>query len=214
MSEPSNDADTPSRGVNRLGLYIPLAIFITILGTGYVGFDLGVRGELPSALIGKPFPDFSADKLGNPGERVSKQTLLGRPTLVNVWATWCPTCKAEHAELMRIAAQTDVQLVGINYKDDPALALTWLEDYGDPYDWVLLDQDGSLGVELGVYGAPETFLLNAAGEVLYKRVGDVNPRIWRDEIAPRLRALGVRMQVPESEEQTLGRTRAEFGFGR
>ena len=92
---------------------------------------------------------------------------------------------------MRIAQATDIVIVGVNYKDRPTKALQWLAQYGNPYDWVLDDRDGLLGIEMGVYGAPETFLLNAAGEVVYKRVGDINPRIWRDELEPRFRQLGV-----------------------
>ena len=143
--------------------------------------------------------------LNDPDRRVSKADLLGRPTLVNVWATWCPTCKAEHAELMRIAELTDVRLVGVNYKDVAVKAKRWLVDYGDPYEFVIVDQDGGLGVELGVYGAPETFLLNAEGEVVYKRVGEVNQRIWRDELAPRLAQMGVyQMPAQETESLTIG----------
>ncbi|MBT7333818.1 MAG: hypothetical protein HN856_05520, partial [Gammaproteobacteria bacterium] len=102
--------------------------------------------------------------------------------------------KAEHEELNRIAATTDILLVGINYKDVTTKAKRWLADYGDPFDFVIVDADGALGIELGVYGAPETFLLNARGEIVYKRVGDINPRIWRDELAPRLAQLGVSQQ--------------------
>ncbi len=184
--------------MSRASLFIPLGIFMLIAFVGYVGFSLDNRNELPSALLGKPFPDFSAPTLKDPTRNVSKADLLGHPTLVNVWATWCPTCKAEHAELMRIAQVTDVRLVGVNYKDAAYKAKRWLTDYGDPYEFVIFDADGGLGVELGVYGAPETFLLNAQGEVVYKRVGDVNSRIWRDELAPRLAAMGV-YEMPGKE---------------
>ena len=96
---------------------------------------------------------------------------------------------------MQISAATDVVIVGVNYKDRPDKAKQWLAQYGNPYDWVLDDRDGLLGIEMGVYGAPETFLLNAKGEVVYKRVGDINPRIWRDELAPRLGQLGIVMTM-------------------
>jgi cytochrome c biogenesis protein CcmG/thiol:disulfide interchange protein DsbE len=109
--------------------------------------------------------------------------------LVNVWATWCPTCLAEHGELLRIGAETGIRIVGINYKDERGKALQWLARYGNPYALVIEDPDGTLGVELGVYGAPETFLLDAAGTVVYKHVGDINPRVWRDEFVPRLAEL-------------------------
>jgi cytochrome c biogenesis protein CcmG/thiol:disulfide interchange protein DsbE len=99
---------------------------------------------------------------------------------------------------MRIARETDLRMVGIVYKDRPDLARRWLNDYGNPYDLVLQDTDGALGVELGVYGAPETFLLDANGIIVYKRVGDVNPRIWRDELAPRLALLEVALERDEA----------------
>ena len=88
--------------------------------------------------------------------------------------------------LIKITERADVRLIGINYKDDPGKAMAWLGQFGNPYDLVLVDQDGLLGVELGVYGAPETFLLNPAGKIVYKRVGDVNERVWQEELRPRL----------------------------
>ena len=100
---------------------------------------------------------------------------------------------------MRIHAQTDLRIVGVNYKDDPAKAIRWLTDFGDPYEFVLEDADGMLGVELGVYGAPESFLLDADGRIIYKRVGDINPRVWRDEIAPLLDLLEVRSEYHASD---------------
>lgn len=180
--------------MSRASLFVPLGIFISILALGYVGFSLDARNQLPSALLGKPFPEFSATSLLRPDVKVTKAELLGRPVLVNVWATWCPTCKSEHEQLMRIAATTDVLMVGVDYKDTPERAIQWLEQYGNPYDYVLDDRDGSLGIELGVYGAPETFLLNASGEVVYKRVGDINLRIWENELLPRFQALEIAMR--------------------
>ena len=177
--------------MNRASLFIPLSIFCLIVILGYAGFRLEDPHKLPSALLDKPFPEFDASVLGEPGRRVSRADLIGEPVLVNVWATWCPTCKAEHAELMRISEQSDLRIVGVNYKDNAPGAMRWLLDYGDPYEFVLEDADGSLGVELGVYGAPESFLLNRAGTIVYKRVGEINPRIWRDEIVPQLRRLEV-----------------------
>lgn len=177
--------------MSRASLFVPLGVFVLILTLGYVGFDLGARSELPSALVNKPFPQFKARLLGAQEQSITRDDLLGQPTLVNVWATWCPTCLSEHEQLMQIAATTDVQIVGVNYKDRPDKALQWLAQFGNPYHWVLDDRDGLLGIDLGVYGAPETFLLDAQGQVVYKRVGDINPRIWRSELAPRLRELGV-----------------------
>jgi len=172
--------------LSRASLFIPAGVFLLIVGVGYVGFSLNDPHELPSALLGKPFPDFEAPMLHEPERTVERADLLGEPVLVNVWATWCPTCAAEHDELIRIREATGLRIVGVNYKDDRAKALRWLEAYGNPYDLVIQDPDGSLGVELGVYGAPESFLLDAGGTIVYKRVGDINTRIWRDELRPRL----------------------------
>lgn len=177
--------------MSRASLFVPLGIFIGILALGYVGFSLDARNQLPSALLGKPFPEFSAPLLFEQEVQITKADLLGHPALVNVWATWCPTCKSEHEQLMYIASATDVLMVGVDYKDRPEQAIQWLQQYGNPYDYVIDDRDGSLGIELGVYGAPETFLLNAAGEVVYKRVGDINIRIWENELLPRFKALEV-----------------------
>ena len=133
--------------MSRASLYIPLGVFMLILGLGYIGFDLGARNELPSALINKPFPEFNARLLEDPEQTLTRADLLGRPAMVNVWATWCPTCLSEHEELMRIAQGTDIVIVGVNYKDRPTKALQWLAQYGNPYDWVLDDRDGLLGIE-------------------------------------------------------------------
>lgn len=170
--------------MSRASLFVPVGVFLVVIGVGYVGFSLNDPHELPSALLGKPFPEFQAPLLAEPDRTVAREDLLGQPVLVNVWATWCPTCKAEHDELLRIRRNTGLRIVGVNYKDDAAKARRWLQAYGNPYDMVIQDPDGSLGVELGVYGAPESFLLNADGVILYKRVGDINPRIWRDELGP------------------------------
>ncbi len=172
--------------MSKASVFIPLGVFLLILAIFYVGFQLGDKHELPSALIDQPFPEFEAPDLFDTSKQVTREDLLGAPSLVNVWATWCPTCKAEHEMLMQIARTSDVRIVGLNYKDDRGKALGWLTDYGNPYDLVLEDRDGTIGVDLGVYGAPETFLLDARGNVIYKRVGDVNERVWQNEIQPRL----------------------------
>jgi len=112
--------------MSRASFYIPLGVFALIMGLGYIGFDLGARNELPSALINKPFPEFNARLLDDAEQTVTRDDLLGKPAMVNVWATWCPTCLSEHGELMRIAATTDVVIVGVNYKDRPDAAKQWL----------------------------------------------------------------------------------------
>ena len=175
--------------MTRARLFLPVAVFGLLAAVLYLGFTLRDPNLLPSALVGKPFPAFHLPVLAATQQRATRADLLGEVRLVNVWATWCPTCLAEHGELMRIRDETGLSIVGINYKDDPALALEWLARYGDPYDFNIIDAVGDLGVDLGVYGAPETFLVDADGVIRYKRVGDVNAGIWRDELAPRVEAL-------------------------
>jgi len=177
--------------VSRARLFVPLLVFLLIVGFGYAGFKLNDPHVLPSAMLNKPFPEFSAPLLGESDRISGRKDLLGAPVLVNVWATWCPTCKAEHAELMRINGTTALRIVGVNYKDNATAALRWLADYGNPYEFTLQDVDGALGVELGVYGAPESFLLDADGIIVYKHVGDINPRVWHNEILPLLKRLEV-----------------------
>lgn len=179
--------------MSRASLFVPLAAFVVIVALLYAGFSLNDPHQLPSALIGKPFPAFNLPALGTADStvdaRFTEADLRGRTVLVNVWATWCPTCRAEHAELLRIHDETGLPIIGINYKDNPAQARLWLSQLGNPYDFNIVDADGSLGVDLGVYGAPESFLVDASGTIVYKRVGDVNRRIWQEEIKPHVDTL-------------------------
>jgi len=178
--------------MNRAGLFVPLTVFVIIAGFLYAGFSLEDPHRLPSALVGQPFPAFDLPLLANTKERATEQFLAGRTVLVNVWATWCPTCKAEHGELLRIHEETGLPIIGINYKDRPAAARDWLIRYGDPYEFNIIDADGRLGVDLGVYGAPESFIVDRDGTIVYKRVGEVNRRIWFEEVKPVLTQLEAR----------------------
>ena len=168
---------------------IPFFVFVVIVGFSFFGLGLKDRDKLPSALIGKPFPDFESKSLFDPVEVIVRDDLVGRPTLVNVWATWCPTCKAEHAELVKIAETTDLQMIGINYKDDRLKAIDWLAQHGNPFDKILEDPEGDLGIELGVYGAPETFILDRGGSIVYKRVGAITNRVWENQMRSVTRGL-------------------------
>lgn len=174
--------------MSRKSLFIPLGAFLLLATLLYAGFSLRDPHQLPSALIGKPFPKFSLPDLLTE-QPLDQSLLLGQVHLVNVWATWCPTCKAEHGELMRLAKEEGLRIVGINYKDDAQAARRWLQQYGDPYVINVVDADGRLGVDLGVYGAPESFLVDAQGVIRYKIVGDVNRRRWDNELKPALVAL-------------------------
>ncbi|WP_417665646.1 DsbE family thiol:disulfide interchange protein [Pseudidiomarina sp.] len=145
--------------------------------------------ELSSALVGKPVPQFELPDIYDTQKIHTESVLQGRPMLMNVWATWCPTCRAEHEYLNKLAAQ-DVYIVGLNYKDDSrAKAVNWLNTLGDPYQVNLFDERGMVAIDFGVYGAPETFLINAAGEVVYRHVGDVNERVWNNVLGPQYERL-------------------------
>jgi cytochrome c biogenesis protein CcmG, thiol:disulfide interchange protein DsbE len=176
--------------LSRASLFIPLTAFVVIVALLYAGFSLNDPHQLPSALIGKPFPEFDLPALDaqDGTERLTKADVRG-PVLVNVWATWCPTCRAEHAELLRIHEESGLRIIGVNYKDNPVQARLWLSQLGNPYEFNIVDAQGTLGVDLGVYGAPESFLIDEAGTIVYKRVGDVNRRVWQEEIKPHLDAL-------------------------
>ncbi|WP_043310534.1 DsbE family thiol:disulfide interchange protein [Pseudomonas sp. ML96] len=172
--------------MKRLILLVPLALFLGMAAFLYKGLFLDPQ-ELPSALIDKPLPAFSLPDLEQP-QRLLTQTDFKGPALINVWATWCPTCKAEH-QMLNSLAKAGVVIYGVNYKDDAEAARKWLQDYLDPYQLTLVDAKGSLGLDLGVYGAPETFLIDAQGIIRHKYVGAIDERVWRQELAPRYQAL-------------------------
>lgn len=163
--------------MNRILLFIPLMIFVVM--AAFLGGGIGRENKevLPSPLINKPFPQFILQQV-EAEKQLTQSDLQGKPMLVNVWATWCPTCKAEHEFLNTLAAE-GVRIIGINYKDDDDEAKVWLRDYGNPYEFNISDPKGKLGLELGVYGAPETFFVDGDGIIRAKHVGDLNQRVWQ-----------------------------------
>ncbi|AYD44714.1 DsbE family thiol:disulfide interchange protein [Yersinia rochesterensis] len=172
---------------NKL-MFIPLVLFLLLVVAFLVQLTRNANGDDPtmleSALIGKPVPTFKLESLEQPGKTFDQSVLHdGKPMLLNVWATWCPTCRAEHEYLNKLAAQ-GIRVVGLNYKDDRAKAVQWLNSLGNPYALSLYDGDGMLGLDLGVYGAPETFLIDGQGIIRYRHAGDLNDRIWQQEILP------------------------------
>lgn len=168
--------------MKRLKLFIPLVIFAVLALFLLRGLSLD-PSHLPSALIGKPVPEFSLPVVGEQEPSVSNASLQGEPYLLNVWATWCPSCRVEHPYLNKLAEQ-GVRIVGLDYKDEDDAALEWLSHFGNPYESVIADRDGSLGLDLGVYGAPETFLVDKNGIIQYRHVGVVDERVWRSKLAP------------------------------
>ena len=140
---------------------------------------------MPSPLVGKPAPAFTLPVLNDPGRTVSDELLRGKVSLVNVWASWCVSCRAEHAELMRLSRELqEVQILGLNWKDETADAMRMLRLSGDPYLVSAYDPNNQVGIHWGVYGAPETFLVDAEGIICYKKIGPVGPDTWETELAP------------------------------
>jgi len=164
--------------MRRLLVFIPLILFV---GLGlFLWNGIGKDTEtLPSPLLGKPVPAFQLTSLQDESRMLTAEDLKGKPALINVWATWCPSCKQEHAQLNRIAMDEGVTIYGINYKDDRAKAKLWLEQYLDPYALNIYDPQGKLGLDLGVYGAPETYVIDSQGIIRYKHVGVVDQRVWQ-----------------------------------
>lgn len=148
-----------------------------------VKFNRKDGDALPSALIGKPFPAFSLPSLEDPERSISEADIKGKPALVNVWATWCPSCRHEHPVLNKLA-EAGVVIHGVNYKDQREPAQKWLRELHNPYQLNIEDAKGSLGFDLGVYGAPETFFVDAKGIIRHKYVGTIDERVWREQLAP------------------------------
>jgi cytochrome c biogenesis protein CcmG, thiol:disulfide interchange protein DsbE len=145
--------------------------------------------QLPSALINKPVPEFAYPDLLKPEQKITNKIFLGHVSLLNVWATWCITCHAEHPVLMDMALSNEVKLYGLNYKDDLSAAIDWLRQYGNPYSAIIFDNKGTLAIDFGVYGTPETFVIDAKGIIRDKYIGAISPEVWRDKIEPEVKAL-------------------------
>lgn len=163
----------------RLLLFIPLLLFFVLAFFLWKGLSIDPR-ELPSALIDKPFPEFTLASLQQPERQLSKQDFIGQPVLVNVWATWCPSCRQEHEQLLMTAQADEIPIIGLNYKDERDMALQWLQQLGNPYQFNIYDEQGMLGLDLGVYGAPETYLLDAQGIVRHRHVGVLTTQDWQE----------------------------------
>jgi len=161
---------------------IPLVFFLSLVFLLYNGLGKDTR-LLPSALINKPVPQFSLPSLMT-GETINNETLLGQMYLLNVWASWCPNCRVEHPMIAEFARQNIIPVYGLNYKDENATAKAWLKQFGNPYKDILVDAEGLVGIDFGVYGAPETFLIDAKGIIRHKIVGELNPRNIQNELMP------------------------------
>lgn len=174
---------SPMRKTTLL-LALPLVGFIALLWFLWQGLGRD-PSLLPSALIDQPLPAFAATTLDDPSRTVTPADLKGETALLNVWATWCPTCQAEHEMLKKLAAQ-GIAIYGVNYKDEPAKARRWLATLGNPYRFNINDEAGQLGIDLGVYGAPETFLLDKQGVIRHRHVGVLDDSVWQEDFLPRI----------------------------
>ncbi len=173
--------------LTQIKLFIPLLIFIVLASMLYWGLGRDPNA-MPSVLVDKPVPLFNLPSLDIPLESavdepeplVNQSVFKGQVTLLNVWATWCPSCRIEHPFLLELA-ERGVPIIGLDYKDENAKARLWLEEYGNPYQLVIVDQQGKLGLDLGVFGAPETYLIDSEGLIRHKHVGVVDERVWQSD---------------------------------
>lgn len=170
----------------RMALFmLPLVGFLGLAGFLFSGL-FSDPTELESALVGKEVPAFELPDLYHP-DRDHDESIVGngKPMLLNVWATWCPTCYAEHTFLNELLDEYGIPIIGLNYRDDSrSAAVNWLQDLGDPYQINLFDATGVLALDLGVYGAPETFVIDGEGVIRYRHVGDLNQRVWDRDVGP------------------------------
>ncbi|MCB1742633.1 MAG: DsbE family thiol:disulfide interchange protein [Gammaproteobacteria bacterium] len=167
---------------------VPAVLFTALIVVLALGLGSNPR-LVPSPLLGKPLPTFELSRLREPRTMIDHHALKGSVALLNVWATWCISCRQEHDMLLRISAEQAVPIFGLNYKDSREAAVRWLDQLGDPYVAVAFDPRGELGLDLGVYGAPETYLLDAAGNVVYKHIGPMTESVWTQTLLPRIRSI-------------------------
>lgn len=168
--------------------FLPLAIFVGLLWFLYTGLSLNPR-EIPSALINKPTPSFELAQLHTPDKKLGNADMKGKVWLLNVWGSWCASCRYEHPFLNQLAKEQVVPIIGLNWKDKPEDAKAWLAKFGDPYMASVSDLDGRIAIDFGVYGAPETFVIDATGMIRYKHTGPIDAMVLREKLLPVIREL-------------------------
>ncbi len=168
--------------------WIPLAIFVVLIAFLALGLKLNPR-EVPSPLIGKTAPVFSAPRLHAPDKTMTNVDMLGKVWMLNVWASWCAACRVEHPVLMAFSKTNTLPIIGLDYKDKVADGMKWLAQHGDPYEASVTDPDGRIGINFGVYGVPETFIIDKAGIIRHKHIGPVTEAALQDTILPLIRRL-------------------------
>jgi cytochrome c biogenesis protein CcmG, thiol:disulfide interchange protein DsbE len=174
--------------MTRLRFLIPLAVLGVLLAFLGAGLKLDPR-EVPSPLIGKPAPGFALARLDDAAQTIKREDMLGKVWMLNVWASWCVACREEHPLLVEFARKKLLPVYGLNYKDQRADGLAWLGQFGNPYDASLFDSDGRVGIDFGVYGVPETFIIDREGVVRMKHIGPLTPQVIQSEIEPLVRKL-------------------------
>ena len=169
-------------------LLLPLAVFLVLTGFLFAGLWRDPR-EVPSPLIDKPAPQFSLAQLADPANKLGTADMKGQVWLLNVWASWCVSCREEHPLLVELGKAKIVPIIGLNYKDQPGPGKLWLAQLGDPSTPSVMDKDGSVGIDFGVYGVPETFVIDKAGTIRYKQIGPITPEALEKKILPLVREL-------------------------
>ena len=178
--------------MNKIIRFLPLVLVIALGVVLYRGLSLNPN-EMPSALVGNPMPDFSLSIVNDPNKIVSKADGTGDIVLLNVWATWCIQCKYEHPYLLNIAQDPRIKLYGLNFTDDRNAALQWLKQYKDPYVLSIFDEQGALGLDIGVFGAPETFVIDHTGIIRKRFAGPINDMVWKKEFLPLIEQIETEM---------------------
>ena len=174
--------------MKRWHFLLPLAVFVVLVGFLAMGLTRDPR-EVPSPLIGKTAPGFALTRLDDATRTVRREDLLGRVWMLNVWASWCSACREEHPLLVAFAQRRLLPLYGLDYKDTRGAGLAWLARFGNPYEASLFDADGRVGIDFGVYGVPETFIIDKQGVIRFKKIGALTPEVLRDDVLPLLRKL-------------------------
>jgi cytochrome c biogenesis protein CcmG/thiol:disulfide interchange protein DsbE len=166
---------------------VPLLAFMLLVVLLVVGLKISdKKTQIPSPLIDKPVPAFDLPVLGNASQNMTKESFLGKFYVVNFWGSWCVTCRVEHPVITQLARMNKVAVVGMNFRDEPEDAQAWLRQFGNPYDVTLVDFDGRTSIDFGVYAAPETFLVDPSGTIVFKHLGQMTMEIIETEILPRL----------------------------
>jgi len=174
--------------MKRWHLLAPLVLFVLLAAFLWRGLRLDPH-EVPSPLVDKPAPAFSLTRLDDASRTIRRDDMLGKVWMLNVWASWCEACRDEHPYLVEFAKLKALPIYGLDYKDQREPAQAWLAERGNPYDASLFDANGRVGIDFGVYGVPETFIIDKQGVIRFKKIGVLTPEVLRDDVLPLLRKL-------------------------